>query len=39
MDDRWIISWFNHIAFDDANPIWKSPGKAHTARMGPDGPT
>ena len=24
MDDIWIISWFNHIAFD-ANPIWKSP--------------
>ena len=24
MDDIWIISWFNHTAFD-ANPIWKSP--------------
>ena len=24
MDDIWIISWFNHIAFD-ANSIWKSP--------------
>ena len=24
MDDVWIISWFNHTAFD-ANPIWKSP--------------
>ena len=23
MDDIWIISWFNHTAFD-ANPIWKS---------------
>ena len=26
MDDIWIISWFNHTAFD-ANPIWKSPTK------------
>ena len=26
MDDIWIISWFNHTAFD-ANPIWKSPDK------------
>ena len=24
MDDIWIISWFNHTAFD-ANPIWKPP--------------
>ena len=24
MDDIWIISWFNHIAFD-ANRIWRSP--------------
>ena len=24
MDDIWIISWFDHTAFD-ANPIWKSP--------------
>ena len=24
MDDKWIISWFNHTAFD-ANPMWKSP--------------
>ena len=24
MDDIWIISCFNHTAFD-ANPIWKSP--------------
>ena len=24
MDDIWIISWFNHTAFD-ANPMWKSP--------------
>ena len=24
MDDIWIITWFNHTAFD-ANPIWKSP--------------
>ena len=23
MDDIWIISWFNHTAFD-ANAIWKS---------------
>ena len=30
MDDIWIISWFNHTAFD-ANPIWQSP-------MGPLGP-
>ena len=30
MDDIWIISWFNHTAFD-ANPIWKSPiSMAHT---------
>ena len=27
MDDIWIISWFNHTAFD-ANPIWKSPTEA-----------
>ena len=27
MDDIWIISWFNHTAFD-ANPIWKSPSIA-----------
>ena len=27
MDDIWIISWFNHTAFD-ANPIWKSPIKS-----------
>ena len=42
MDDIWIISWFNHTAFD-ANPIWKSPiikhrkhrteiSKAHSAQ-------
>ena len=24
MDDIWIMSWFNHTAFD-ANPMWKSP--------------
>ena len=24
MDDIWIISWFNHTAFD-ANHNWKSP--------------
>ena len=24
MVDIWIISWFNHTAFD-ANPIWKPP--------------
>ena len=29
MDDIWIISWFNHTAFD-ANPIWKSPNIATT---------
>ena len=28
MDDIWIISWFNHTAFD-ANPIWKSPNEAY----------
>ena len=27
INDIWIISWFNHIAFD-ANPIWKSPIRA-----------
>ena len=28
MDDIWMISWFNHTAFD-ANPIWKSPTIEH----------
>ena len=38
MDDIWIISWFNHTAFD-ANPIWKSPTngpRTHAGRKGKD---
>ena len=34
MDDIWIISWFNHTAFD-ANPIWKSPICGHEGMPGP----
>ena len=36
MDDIWIISWFNHTAFD-ANPIWKSPNFAARAGAGSKG--
>ena len=32
MDDIWIISWFNHTAFD-ANPIWKSPKDGDEIRL------
>ena len=36
MDDIWIISWFNHIAFD-ANPIWKSPmSETNSTTRSPD---
>ena len=31
MDDIWIISWFNHTAFD-ANPILKSPRNLYSDR-------
>ena len=33
MDDIWIISWFNHTAFD-ANPIWQSPNTEHLGGLG-----
>ena len=38
MDDIWIISWFNHTAFD-ANPIWKSPMMALVKLVVPTLPT